>query len=95
MVKPPEEPLPSLPALLKARALKESILQDASPKRQAALPCSSHSSDDCTSSYSLTTATATSSGNNVKLRGWGKKHSMEAVTPFHNKPNLCSCRAHR
>lgn len=40
MVKPPEEPLPSLAALLKARALKESILQDASPKRQAALPCS-------------------------------------------------------
>lgn len=40
MVKPPAEPLPSLPALLKARAIKESILRDASPKHGAALPCS-------------------------------------------------------
>lgn len=40
MVKPPEEPLPFLPALLKARDIKESIPPDASPKHGAALPCS-------------------------------------------------------
>lgn len=40
MVKPSEEPLPSLPALLKSRAIKESILPDASPKHGTALACS-------------------------------------------------------
>lgn len=36
MVKPPEEPLPSLPAPLKARDAKESIPPDAIPKHGAA-----------------------------------------------------------
>lgn len=91
-VKLPEEPLPSLPVLWKESNAEQLYSPDPSPSHGAAFPCSG-----ANAVMTVPAATAASSGNGMKLRGWEKRIlSKQLHSPLlHRKPGSYSCTAHR